>query len=148
MSEWEKTHGKLMIERENRDHMMLEQLLPILIQFHQVMDVWMSAEFKGLEGEILHVESLCRSETSKKRIDALKIELKQIKEDHAATALQRFDELIDSIKRGRFKSPEEATAMLEERFAPVLSLIFSLRKARERLDLMSDMACTEQHEKP
>jgi hypothetical protein len=145
MSNWKKTYEELLIERKNRDRRMLEQLLPILIEFRQVMDAWVSAEFKGLKDEITHVESLCRRKSSKKRILDFKKELNQIKPGQAGTALQQFDELIDSVKRGSFESPEEAIARVEERFTPVLSLIFSLRKTRERLDLMSDMVCTEQH---
>jgi len=145
MSNWERTYEELLIERKNRDRRMLEQLLPVLIEFRQVMDTWVSAEFKGLKDEITHVEGLCRRKSAKKRILGFKKELNQFNPGQAGTALQRFDELVDSVKRGRFESPEKAIERVEERFTPVLSLIFSLRKTRERLDLVSDMVCTEQH---
>ena len=143
LSKWEKTYEELLVERKNRDRRMLEQLLPVLIEFHRVMDAWVSVEFKGLKDEITHVKGLCRRKSAKKRILDFKKEVNQFKPGQAGTPLQRFDELIDSVKRGRFESPEEAITMVEERFTPVLSLIFSLRKTRERLDLVSDMVCTE-----
>lgn len=93
MSKWEKKYEELLIERKNRDRIMLEQLLPILIDFRRVMDAWVSAEFKGLKDEIIHVESLCRRKSLEKRIAVFKTELNQIKTAQAETAIRRFDEL-------------------------------------------------------
>lgn len=125
--------------RETRDRIMLQNLIPILGQLRQTVDTWIDGEFKDLEDEISHVHSFASRDSASKRINRFRKELSQIRNDQLPNALRELDELIEYIKQQKFKSAEEATTMLQKKLAPIISVIFNLSKARERLDGMADM---------
>jgi len=54
-------------------------------------------------------------------------------------ALKELDELIECIQQQKFESAEEATKILKDKTAPIISVVFNLSGARERLDGMADM---------
>jgi len=42
--------------REERDRIMLQNLIPILSQLRQTVDTWVDGEFRDLEAEVSHVD--------------------------------------------------------------------------------------------
>jgi hypothetical protein len=85
-------------ERETRDRIMLQNLIPILSQLRQTVDKWIDGEFKDLEDEIAYVDSFAIRDRASERIDTSGIELSKIREDQLPKALKELDELIEHIK--------------------------------------------------
>ena len=125
--------------RETRDRIMLQNLIPILSQLRQTVDTWIDGEFKDLEDEISHVDSFVIRDRASERISAFRTDLSKIREDQLPEALKELDTLIEHIKQQKFKTAEEASNELNEKVEPIISVVFSLSKARERLDGMADM---------
>ena len=126
--------------RETRDRIMFQNLLPVLNQLRQTVDTWIDGEFKDLEDEISHVDNFApTTDRASVRIDRFRRELGQIRNEQLPKALESLDELIDDIKQKRFDTAESATSMLKDKIAPIISVIFSLSEARDRLDGMADM---------
>lgn len=125
--------------RETRDMLMFEQLVPILSDLRRIVNTWIEGEFRDLEEEVSHVDSFAIRDSASERISRFIGELSEIRNNRLPNALRQLDELIESIKQQKFQSSEEATDMLKEKVNPVISLIFSLSNARERLDGMADM---------
>ena len=139
MMDSEATLEAIRQRRETRDRIMLQNLLPILNQLRVTVDTWIDSEFKDLEDEISHVDNFAPRDSASERIDRFRRELREIRNDKLPKALKQLDELINSIKQQKIESAEEATAMLRKDIPPILFVIFSLGKARERLDGMADM---------
>lgn len=125
--------------RETRDRIMLQNLIPILNQLRQTVDTWIDGEFKDLEDEISHVDNFAPSDGASERINRFRMELGRIRNEELPEALRELDELIEYIKEQKFKSAEEATDILDKKVRPVISVVFSLSTARDRLDGMADM---------
>jgi hypothetical protein len=125
--------------RETRDRIMLQNLIPILNQLRQTVDTWIDGEFKDLEEEISHVDTFAPRDSASRRIDRFRGELRQIRNDHLPQALKELDQLIDFIEKQKFKSAEEAMELFNTKVSPILSVVFNLGKARERVDGMADM---------
>ena len=125
--------------RETRDRIMLQNLMPILNQLRQTVDTWIDGEFKDLEDEISHVDNFAVRDSASERINRFMTELRQIRNVQLPKALKDLDELINFIKEQKFESAEEATKILREKVSPIVSIIFNLSGARERLDGMAEM---------
>ncbi len=126
-------------KREMRDRIMLQNLMPILNQLRKTVDTWVDEEFKDLEDEISHVDNFAPTDSASERINRFRIEVTKIRNEQLPKALKELDKLIDFIKQPKFESAETAVDMLKEKLAPIVSIIFGLNKARERLDGMADM---------
>ena len=113
--------------------------MPILRQLRQTVDTWVDDEFKDFEDEVSHVDSHAPTDSASERISRFMTKLTQIRNEQLPKALKELDELIEAIHQQRFKSAEEATEMLRNNIYPIISIVFDLIKARERLDGMADM---------
>ena len=125
--------------RETRDRIMLQNLLPILDQLRKTVDTQIDGEFKDLEDEISHVHDFALRDSASERINKFRIEVERIRNDQLPKALKELDELIECIQQQKFESAEEATKILKDKTAPIISVVFNLSGARERLDGMADM---------
>lgn len=125
--------------RETRDRIMFQNLIPILSQLRQTVDTWIDDEFNDLEDEISHLGNVAPTDNASKRITRYEKDVTQIRSEQMPKALKQLDELIRYIKQQKFKSSEEATEMLKKKLPPIISVVFSLNKARERLDSMAEM---------
>ena len=125
--------------RETRDRIMLQNLMPILRQLRETVDRWVDNEFKDFEDEISHVDRFAPTDSASERISRFMTELTQIRNEQLPKALKELDELIEKIQQQSFKSAEEATNLLRDNVYPIISIVFNLTKARERLDGMADM---------
>ena len=125
--------------RETRDRLMIESLIPLLTPLRKILDNWVDGEFKDLEDEISHVHDFAPRDSASERINRFRIEVEKIRNGQLPNALKELDELIKYINQKKFKSAEEATRILQEKIAPIISVVFNLTTARERLDGMADM---------
>ena len=125
--------------REVRDRLMLQNLIPILRELRRIVNTWIDGEFKDLEDEVSHVDRFAPRDSASRRISRFLRELRQIRNDQLPKALKELDELIEYIKQQKFESAEEATEILNKKVSPIISVVFSLSRARERLDGMADM---------
>jgi len=125
--------------REVRDRLMLQNLLPILSELRRIVNTWVDGEFKDLEEEVSHVDSFATRDSASRRISRFLKELRKIRNNQLPKALKELDELIKYIKQQKFESAEEATEMLNKKVSPIISVVFNLSRARERLDSMADM---------
>jgi len=139
MSESEAILEAIRQRRETRDRLMLQNLIPILDQLRTTVDTWVDEEFKDLEEEISHVDGFAPRDSASERISRFRVEVSNIRNVKLPKALKQLDELLDFIKRGKFKSAKEAMNMLKQKLAPILLVAFNLSEARERLDGMADM---------
>jgi len=126
-------------KRETRDRIMLQNFMPILNQLRKTVDTWVDEEFKDLEDEISHVDNFAPTDSASERINRFRIEVTKIRNEQLPKALKDLDKLIDFLKQPKFESAEKAINMLREKLTPIVSIIFSLNNARERLDGMADM---------
>jgi len=125
--------------RETRDRVMLQNLLPVLEQLRIMVNTWVDEEFTDLEEEISHVDNFSPRDSASERIGRFRTELNKIRNDQLPKALRELEELIEYIKQQKFKSAEEATKILEKKIWPILTVVYNLTKAREKLDGMADM---------
>lgn len=139
MSDSETSLEGIRQRRKTRDRVMLQGLIPVLDQLRQTVNTWIDEEFKDIEEEILHVDSFARRDSASERISRFQTEVASIHNDELPKALKQLDELIDFIKKGKFKSAKKAMDMLKQKLGPILKVAFDLINARERLDGMADM---------
>lgn len=125
--------------REVRDRDMLEHSVPLMENLRSMVQGWVDGEFRDLEDLIVRVDSYAPSESASDRINRFRIELAQIRSERLPKALKDLDGLIEYIKRQEFKTVEEAMRMLGQKIRPILSVLFELGRARDRLDGMADM---------
>jgi len=125
--------------REVRDRLMLQHSIPLLEQLRNMVQEWVDGEFRDLEDLIVQVDCFAPSESASERINRFRIELSRIRSRHLPKALKDLDELIAYIKKQEFASVEEATRKLGQKVRPILSVVFELARARDRLDGMADM---------
>ena len=125
--------------RETRDRLMLQELIPMLNELRRVVNTWIDGEFTDLEDEISHIDNFAPRDSASERINRFRIELGQIRNDQLPKALKELDDLIEYIQKQKFKTAEEANETLRSKINPIISLLFNLSRARERLDGMADM---------
>ena len=125
--------------REERDRIMLQNLIPILSQLRQTVDTWIDGEFRDLEAEVSHVDSFAVRDSASERISRFMTEIREIRNNKLPEALKELDELINYIKKKKFKSAEEAMRVVRKKLDPFILVIFNLGNAREKLDGMADM---------
>ena len=108
-------------------------------QMRKTVDTWIDEEFKDLEEEISHVDNFATRDSASERINRFIAEVASIRKDKLPRAIKQLDELVNFIKRGKFKSAKETMDMLKQKLTPILVVAFNLSDARERLDGMADM---------
>jgi hypothetical protein len=118
---------------------MLQNAIPVLDQLRNMVNTWIDDEFKDFEDEIEQVDCSAPRESATERIERFRIEINQIRNQQLPQAMTELNSLIEQIKQQSFKSAEEAIQMLKEKVPPILIVMWSLIKARERLDGMADM---------
>jgi hypothetical protein len=118
---------------------MLQNAIPVLNQLRDMINTWIDNEFKDFEDEIEQVDCSAPRESATERINRFRAELNTIRNEQLPQALRELNLLIDQIVQQRFKSAEEAIAMMREKMLPILVVMWNLIKARERLDGMADM---------
>lgn len=125
--------------RETRDRIMLQNAIPVFSQLRDMVNTWIDQEFKDFEDEIEQVDCSAPRESATERIERFRTELTTIRSEQLPLAMKKLDCLIESIKQQKFNSADEAIEMMKEKVPPILAVIWSLIKARERLDGMADM---------
>jgi hypothetical protein len=125
--------------RETRDRIMLQNLRPVLEQLQTMVNTWVDDEFKDLEDEIEQVDDSTPRESAAQRIERFRTEIRQIHGEQLPQAMKELDSLIEQINQQSFKCVEDAIGTLEKKVSPILSVMWNLLNARERLDGMADM---------
>jgi hypothetical protein len=125
--------------RETRDRLVLQHSIPLLEHLKNMVQDWIDGEFRDLEDLILQVDYFASRDSASDRINRFRVELSQIRSDKLPKATKELDELIDYIKSKSFESAEETARLLGRKIQPIISVVFELTRARDRLDGMADM---------
>jgi hypothetical protein len=125
--------------RETRDRLLLQHSIPILEQLRNVVHSWIDGEFKDLEDELSNVDEFTVRDRASERIGKFRTQLTKIRNEELPSAMRELEELIGIIKKQEFESAHQATEILSKKINPIVSVIFNLSSARDKLDGMADM---------